>query len=418
MYPDMEGEKMKKNTGFSYIKTFWLVVAVLLAAKMIFDFNGFWNLFTMAGSAVVSLLGYVLVGFVIAYILNSYISLWQNKILKKWTKNPCAKKAVTIVIGYASFLGVICLFLFAIIPSLYSSITSLGKEIPDLVDYLTKHYKAFISSDSAVSRAAIGAIDSGLAMFEEAVLSFVNFATISSIVTTTTSVIFNAIMGIMVSVYMLIEKEAAIAASKKIVFSLFSDKTARRIKWGVKKINTVFQRYLSGKLLQALCVMVVAYIVFLIADLPYVMLFAVVMAVLNMIPYIGPWISAVPIAVICLADSFWTGVIAVICILIVQFIDNFLISPRVIGNTIGVSPLLVLIGLCVGGALFGVVGMVIGDAMAAIIKVFFYDTYVEIRRRRKSIDKKAKGELIPETPPEDEKYESEDEELDRVFVKE
>lgn len=407
---------MKKSEGFSYIKTFLLIVAVLLAAKMIFDFNGFWSLFKMAGSAIISLLGYVLVGFVIAYILNSYISLWQNKILKRWTKNPTAKKVVTIFIGYASFAIVVCLFMFAIIPSLYSSITSLGKEIPNLVDYLTRHYKDMISSDSAVSKALLGAMDSILAMLEEAVLSFANFATISNIVATTTSVIFNAIMGVMVSVYMLIEKEPAISASKKIVFALFSDKTARRIKWAVKKINCIFQRYLSGKLLQALCVMLVAYVVFLIADLPYAILFAVVMAVLNMIPYIGPWISAVPITVICLADSLWLGVIAVVCVLIVQFIDNFLISPRVIGNTIGVSPLLVLMGLCIGGALFGVVGMVIGDAMAAIVKVFFYDTYVEIRRRRKAIAKKSRGEMLPETPPEDEKYESEDEELERVFV--
>ncbi|MBQ8165315.1 MAG: AI-2E family transporter [Clostridia bacterium] len=400
----------------SYIKIFWLVVAVLLAAKMIFDFNGFWALFTMAGSAIVSLLGYVLIGFIIAYIINSYINVWRNKIFKKWTKNPKAKKYITIGIGYISFIAVICLFLFAIIPALYSSITSLGKEIPSLIDYLTKHYKDFISSDSVIARAVTDSIDSILSMFGEAALSFVNFATISNFVSATTSVIFNAVMGIMISVYMLIEKESAMAATKKIIFALFTDKTARRIKWALKKINIIFQKYLSGKLLQAFCVMIISYIIFSIAGLSYAILFAVVLALLNMIPYIGPWVSAVPIVVICLAESFWSGVIAVICILIVQAIDNWLISPKVIGNTIGVSPLLVLIGLCIGGALFGVVGMIIGDAMAAVVKVFFYDTYIEIRRRRKAIEKKAKGEMIPETLPEDEKYESDDDELDRIFV--
>lgn len=407
---------MKKDKNFPFIKIFLLVVAILLAAKMIFDFNGFWKLFKMAGSSIISLLGYVLVGFIIAYIINSYINLWQNKILKRWTKNPTAKKYVTITIGYVSFAAVLCLFLFAIVPALYSSVTSLGKSVPDLVQKLIVQYRAFMSSDSAIAATLSDVVSSAISMVGEAIMSFVNFATITNIVSTTTSVIFNAVMGILISVYMLIEKDAAIGAGKKIVFALFPDKKARRIKWGIKKINVVFQKYLSGKLLQALCVMILSYIVFLLAGLPYAVLFAVVMALLNMIPYIGPWISAVPIVLICLADGFVTGVIAVVCILIVQLIDNFFLSPKIIGNTIGVSPLLVLIGLCVGGALFGVVGMVIGDAMAAIVKVFFYDTYVEIRRRRKLIDMKSKGEKIPEVLPENEKYESEDAELDRVFI--
>lgn len=407
---------MKNEKKFPYVKIFLLVVAILLATKMIFDFNGFWKLFKMAGSSIISLLGYVLVGFIIAYIINSYINLWRNKILKRWTKNPKAKKYVTIAIGYLSFAVVLGLFLFAIVPALYSSVSSLGKSVPDLVQKLIRQYKTFMSSDSAIAVALSDAVSSVISMVGEAIVSFVNFATISNIVSTTTSVIFNAVMGILISIYMLIEKEAAIGAGQKIVFALFPDKKARRIKWGIKKINMIFQKYLSGKLLQALCVMIISYIVFLIAGLPYAVLFAVVMALLNMIPYIGPWISAVPIVVICLADGFLTGVIAVICILIVQLIDNFFLTPKIIGDTIGVSPLLVLIGLCVGGALFGVVGMIIGDAMAAVVKVFFYDTYVEIRRRRKLIDMKAKGEKIPEIPPESEKYESEDAELDRIFV--
>ncbi|MBE7064545.1 MAG: AI-2E family transporter [Ruminococcaceae bacterium] len=399
-----------------YIKIFGLVVAVLLAAKMIFDFDGFWELFSLAGSAIVSLLGYILIGFVIAYIINSYINVWRNRILKKWTKNQKAKKYLTIIIGYVSFAAIVALFLFAIIPALYSSITSLGKEIPNLIDYLIKHYDNIIASESVLAKTLNQMIETVLGMVGDVVISLVDFATITNIVTTTTSVIFNAVMGIIISVYMLIEKEAAIGASERIIFSLFHDKTALRIRWAARKINMIFQKYLSGKLLQAFCVMIIAYIVFLIAGLPYAILFAVVLALLNMIPYIGPWVSAVPIVVICLADSFWSGVIAVICILIIQAIDNWLISPKVIGDTIGVSPLLVLIGLCIGGALFGVWGMVIGDAMAAIVKVFFYDTYVEIRRRRKAIEKKSKGDLI-EIPPEDSDNDTDDvDEIDRIFV--
>ena len=86
------------------------------------------------------------------------------------------------------------------------------------------------------------------------------------------------------------------------------------------------------------------------------------------------------------------GVRVLICVLIIQMIDNWFITPNVVGGQMGISPLLVLIGLCVGGVLFGFVGMIIGDVLAAVVKVVFYDTYVE-RKLRKRV---ASGELPPE----------------------
>ncbi|MBQ8828043.1 MAG: AI-2E family transporter [Clostridia bacterium] len=375
---------MKKLGEWSFRKILLLALCILVAVKIIFDFNGFWALFSMAGKAVVSLLSYILVGFIIAYVLNSYVNFWRNKVLKRWTKNPNAKKYVTIIIGYATFIGIVALVLFSAVPELYSSVTALGKEIPGLIQEIMDFFERLLAgSSTALPESVVTALDTLIEKSVNAVVNLFDFSIVTSVFTATTGVIFNAAMGIMMSVYMLLEKENVLHAIDKILYAVFPHKTSRRIKWAGRKINEVFQKYFTGKLIQAFTVAIVAYIVFLIAKVPYAILFAVIIGVCNMVPYIGPWVGAVPAIVVSLADSFWLGVTAAACVLIIQALDNWVISPKVIGDQIGISPLLILIGLCIGGSLFGIPGMILGDVMAALVKIFFYDTYVEIKGRKK-----------------------------------
>jgi len=381
---------LKEKKDFTPGKIFLLAVGVLLAVKFIFDFKGFWSLFTSIGATVISVLSYILVGFVIAYILDAYVQFLANKLMKKWTGNPRTKRNVCIIIGYATFAGIVAFFIFALLPSLLDSLKTLAKEIPSLIAKSQDLYGRFTDGTLIdLPESAIASVENSIKSFFVGMLDMIDLSKISSIVTGTTVTIFNAVMGIMVSVYMLIEKEDILRASNKILDGIFSKKTARRIKWAGRKINEIFKRYFTGKILQACITSIIAFIIFSIFGLPYAMLFAVTIGVLNMIPYVGPWIGAVPVVVICLVDNFWTGVAALIGIIIVQVIDNWIISPRIIGDQMGISPLAILVGLCIGGKIFGIVGMVIGDVMAAIVKVFFYDTYVEAMRRKKVREKLA-----------------------------
>ncbi len=376
---------MDKKIGLSFKKIFLLCVGILLVAKLLFDFNGFWALFKMAGTGLVSLLGYILVGFIIAYILNSYINFLQKKVLKNWTQNPKAKKYLTIAIGYATFAGLVCLFIFMVIPSLCESIVSLGKDIPSIMQKVKNIYAGILERTNVASVESVNsAVGAAVNKAVSGIGEWFDFSLFASIITSTTGIVFNAVMGVMISVYMLIEKENTMNAVDKILYAVFPNKISSRIKWVGRKTNYVFQKYFTGKLIQALIVFIIAYILFSIAQIPYAILFAVIIGIFNMVPYIGPWVGAIPVIVVCLAESFWLGVTAAGCVLLVQALDNFIISPRVIGNQMGVSPLLILIGLCIGGSVFGVPGMIIGDVMAALVKVFFYDTYVEIKARKKT----------------------------------
>ena len=402
---------MKEGRKIPFGKIFLLAVSLLLAVKFIFDFEGFWKLFSAIGGTVISVLSYVLVGFVIAYVLDAYIQFLGNKVMKKWTKSPKAKRIVCIVIGYATFAGILAFFLFTLMPSLIDSLKMLIKEIPSLIDKSRNLYDKLLDGTLInLPESAINTIDSTIRGFFAGLLDLIDVSKISSFLTTTTVTIFNAVMGIMVSVYMLVEKGNILRAGNKILDGLFSKKTARRLKWAGRKVNEIFKCYFTGKILQACIMSIMAFIVFSLLRLPYAMLFAAVIGVFNMVPYIGPWVGAVPVVLICLVDNFWTGVAATAGIILVQIIDNWIISPRIIGNQMGISPLAILMGLCIGGKIFGVIGMIMGDVMAALIKVFFYDTYVEALRRKKIrernlLKKQAENETVvidaDEDPDED-----------------
>ena len=254
---------------------------------------------------------------------------------------------------------------------------------------------------------------------------------VTRIVTATGSGIIMVVMGLLVSVYMMIEKDNASVAAKRIVYGVFSPKRANAVVEAGRKINMIFRQYFAGKLLQALIVMVMAYVFMLIGRVEYAILFAVIIGFTNMIPYVGPWIGGVPTILISMITDPWMGLRALICVLAIQAVDNWIVSPRIVGHKMGVSPLLVLAGLCIGGKLFGFVGMVFGDVLAAIVKVFFYDSFIALRLHKKvkagelpaeySLDKadleEARRAAVPETEPAESPEESEEKKGPKAFFK-
>ncbi len=386
---------MKKQKNQWTVKKILLIIVLgLLAAKLIFDFNGFWGLFSGAGKSIINLLSYLLGGFVLAYVLDAYVQFLGKKIFR-FIKKPKVKKVITIIIAYITLIGIICFLIFTIIPTMIDSVVELGKSIPDMAESVVELYTKLVDGTMFdIPESVVSNIENFLDNILEGILNWFSVDRITSVFTATTSVVVNIVMSLLVSVYMLVEKEKAQYAINRLLEAFLSNAWVEKVKWAGGQANTIFKQYFTGKVTQALMVTIVAYIVFSIAQLPYAILFAVIIGITNMIPYIGPWIGAVPVVLVSIVDGFWMGVIAVFCVLIVQITDNILLQPKIIGSKIGISPLLVLIGLCVGGQLFGLPGMIIGDVLAALVKVFFYDTVVAKRLAKKKAAAAAETQVI------------------------
>ncbi len=378
-------------------KTFLLMgILLILTTKIVYDFVGFRASLGEAFSFIASLLSYLVYGFILAYVLNAYMG-WLERVPFKKMKPTRGKRYLSIALAYATLIAFVAFLVFTIVPKLVESLTDFAKMVPGMFDTINGFYKDIVEGGRFnLSPAVQDSIVGGIASLKETMMGLVSVDLIASIgrriVTATGTGVFNVVMTLLVSVYMLLEKDDALKASKRIVHGLFKPSRADRISETGRKVDLIFKQYFTGKLLQALVILVLAYIVLLIGGVDYAILFAVILGFTNLIPYIGPWIGAVPVVLISLVQDPWMGVRALICILVIQMIDNWFITPKIVGGKMGVSPLLVLIGLCIGGTLFGFVGMIIGDVLAAIVKVLFYDSFIANRLQRRVEE----GELPPE----------------------
>lgn len=379
------------NMKITPARIYLFILAVLLTVKIVFDIHGFGDFVSKSMSFILSVFSYLIIGAVIAFILNSYASIWENRILKKM-KSHKAKKILSIIIAYATMVLIVTLILFALIPTLIDTVKAFADNIPkafatikDMYIDITENGKFNLPED------ALSAIDDGLAQLQEIATKIFSPQKITTFFSGTISGLFNLIMGIMISVYILIEKENVINAMTRINYAILPRKRAETVLWGARKINVILKQYISGKLLQALIILVTSYILFLIAGVKYAILLAVIMAIMNMIPYIGPWIGGVIVVFISVPQGVYAIIASLVCVLAVQALDNWFIGPKIVGGRMGASSLLVLAGLCICGGLFGLPGMIFGDVIAVIFKVFFYDRFICNKL-------KAKGEkgLLPE----------------------
>lgn len=409
--PETEGEKkrrmrrMGKLADANFGTFLMLGIILILCAKIVFDFTGFRSFLSEAVSYIGSILSYLVFGFVLAYVLNAYM-MWLEKVPLKKMKPTKGKRYLSIFLSYLTLTIFVGLLVFAMVPKLIESITNFAKMVPGLAEKLTGLYNDLVSRErfdlpESVTEAILRGIDGA----KEFLLGFLNADRLTSfgtkIVTATGAGIFRVVMGVLVSVYMLLEKDQAHVASKRIVSGMFKPAKAARIFDAAGKVDGIFKRYFTGKLLQCIIILILSYIVLLIGGIDYAILFAFILGFTNMIPYIGPWIGGIPTVAICLVQNPWMGIKAFICVIVIQMIDNWFITPNVVGGKMGISPLLVLIGLCVGGSLFGFVGMIIGDVLAAIVKVFFYDGFIARKLKKYAAET---GTVLDE-PPEEEKEE-------------
>ena len=364
-------------------KIYFYILIVFLTVKLIFDVNGFGKLISGIGSFAISILSYLVVGLIIAYILNIYVMKLENIVLKK-IGNAKIKRAVAIILAYLTLIIIVALLVFALIPALAETINVFAENIPKGFNSIREIYIDIMKNGELnIPESFIESIEKNIGVVQDNIMELFDVKaiteTLTGVFTSAVSGIFNIVMGIMVSVYMLLEKDKAIYVLKKINYAMFSKKRADNIQWGASRINSILRRYFVGKLLQAGIILIVSYLLFIVAGVRYAILLAVIMAIMNMIPYIGPWIGGVIVVFVSIPQGVFAILAALVCVLAVQAIDNWFITPKIVGGKMGISPLLVLIGLCIFGGIFGLAGMIFGDVMMAVVKVLFYDGYIKNR---------------------------------------
>lgn len=336
--------------------------------------------FAAYGNQIFKILEPLIIGIVLAYLLNPvvvFIERMAAKGLKKYVKNEKKLKSVSRMLGIAGawifFAVIIVVLVAAILPTITDSIMSMIRSFPDAVNNLLSWLDDVVEEGSVLEVFLNDLIVNASAWFQtwvkETLLPQLEsyIASIMSGAVAGVKTVLNVFIGVVVSVYVLASKDTFSGQAKKIVYALFKPGKANVIIDTVRKSHELFGGFITGKLLDSLIIGILAYIVMSIMKMPYTMLVAVIVGVTNVIPFFGPFIGAIPSFFIILLQDPMKSLYFLIFIFILQQIDGNIIGPKILGNTTGISAFWIVFSTTFFGGLWGFPGMILGVPLTAVI---------------------------------------------------
>lgn len=362
-----------------------LIFAVIVIA-VYKTFDNFSRIFEVIKTAWQALTPFV-IGFVIAYIFNMPCKKLDARLKKsKYGILNRNSKAISIVSVYFIAVLLLIIVIRSIVPALYKNIVDLYYNVPKyfeqaisaLVKWQQEHNIKLFEVDKLTATNAFNNILSGI--------DIAQFSKYAQGVIKMTSGAINIMIGLIASVYMLIEKERIIAGGKRLASLTFKEETAEKFIKDVAKINDIFSKYVFCLLLDAVMMTVLATIVLSLLKVKYAIILGALIGICNLIPYFGAIIAGVSSVLI----TFITGgllkaVWAAIALAVLQQLDGNFIGPKIMGNVLNISPLWIIFAVTLGGGLFGVGGMVISVPIFMVLKMIFSEIaeQLEIRKAKK-----------------------------------
>ena len=194
----------------------------------------------------------------------------------------------------------------------------------------------------------------------------------------------NIMIGVIISVYLLVSKQKFVGQGKKVLYALFYERQANNILEVVRKSHSIFSGFISGKLIDSLIIGVLCFIGMSIMKMPYIPLVSVLVGVTNVIPFFGPYLGAIPSILLILLISPGKGIMFLIFIIILQQLDGNIIGPKILGSSTGLSAFWVIFAILIGSGLFGIIGMIAGVPVFAVI-YYLIKTGLEYSLRKKNL---------------------------------
>ncbi len=374
-------KNFKKNDKYFTIALYAFVVVALLIA-LIFLFINLDRINT-AISGFFGAIAAFIYGFVIAYICNPLyknISKYVFKFVEKKKPRPKLRKILSLVLTYIVFFSIITIILFAIVPSIIENINTLFgyfslQNIQDwfnaLVDKISTAFPELEFDANTIFNVIQSYLfdDKGNLKFDISGILGTSANIVLNIAIGLIDQIFSIIVGIILSVYFLIHSGGIFARIKKGLVAIFKKETYEKIIDFAKYADKTFGKYLVGTICDSMVVGLVVGLLMGIFQMPHAVLIGFIVGITNIIPFFGPFIGAIPSALIILiaSGSFWKVLFFVVVIIVVQQLDGNVFAPHIIGASIGLTPIGVIAAVTICSHFFGVLGMIIGVPFAAVL---------------------------------------------------
>lgn len=370
----MEKEK-RVITKWLYWFTF--AVAVIAFYKVLDNFKDITNWL----NGLIGILYPFIMAVILAYLFYIPCRGVESILRKMGIKNKA--RMISILIVYVIAILLCILITRFIIPSVSESVV-------DLVNNLPAYYNKAIDTinempeDSILNRINAKELIGSLSDIDfSKYLSVDNLLGYIKGVLGVANTLFNIFVTLIVSIYILAERSEILNFARRFCKAIFKYDTYKDIGKNFRRSNEVFFKFLSSQILDGFIVGILVSIAMSILHVKYAVLLGFMIGLFNLIPYLGAIIAvAIAILITALTGGISQAIWMAIVVIILQQIDANIINPRITGNNLNISPILVIFSVTVFGEYFGIMGMFLAVPIVTVIKLWIED-YIDIRNKSK-----------------------------------
>lgn len=366
-----------------------LMLMIFIVGALLIIFNqivGNYESFSEGVGTIKTIVSPFIYGFVMAYLLSPIYNATVRglyKLLGKYFKNKqrlfsfC--KLVASVVAVVCLIGAVAGLIALIVPQVIESLTGILKSLPQRLTQLSALFND-ITSKMDNKRLAMKMSE----IYAQVQTNLIELAQtkllpgmgtlvgqVSTQVILTLKTMMNVMIGVMACVYMLNSKERFQGQFKKVILATLPKEKAEAVFDFAKFTNRTFGGFINGKIIDSIIIGIICFILMKTFGFPYPILISAIIGITNVIPFFGPFIGAIPAAIIILLVSPIHALYFLVLIFVLQQVDGNIIGPAILGNTTGIASFWVLFSIVIGGGLFGFIGMVLGVPVFAIIYYYF-----------------------------------------------
>lgn len=360
----MEGIDKMKYEKIPYFKFIPIILITVILFRVV---NSIGNIAGVLGSFL-SLFSYFFWGFLIAYLLNPLMMYIEIKIK--------IRRNLALLIVYVLFIGIISLVCIIIVPIVVKNIVDLIGKMPEFIINvqkwitrltITNKYLVKYDISTYLQNTLNNSLKNADTYFGVALKILVeNLINLSN-------VLIKFITAIVISFYLLKGKETFLINIKRLLVIMIDEKrTIAVISFG-NKVNDIFEGFVIGKSIDSIIVGLICFVALIVLKIPYAIIISIIVGATNMIPYFGNIIGLVPACLITLLDSPIKSLEIGIFILVLMEFDRFFLAPKIVGKKIGLDPIWIILGITLGGAVYGILGMFLGVPIVAVLKTLLQE---------------------------------------------
>lgn len=336
---------------------------------------------------LISIVSPFIYALVFAYVLNPIMKLCEKKLK--------LNRGLAVLLTYVLILGLIIILLIFVIPNIIDSIISMTSEIPTYMETVQGWVNSAIKNEDLydlLKSAGLLEYIAGLSKEGGTLAIGILQGSVSSVFSITTNIVKIG-FGFLVSIYVLLDKDNLIKGTKILIFMVLKEEKGQRLLFWARIYNKMIGAYIGTKALDSLIIGVMSLIGLIILKSPYAILLALVVGVSNMIPYFGPLFGEILGGIVGIFVSSSMAIGIVVFLLTLHQFDAWYLDAKLVGNKVGVRPFFIILGVIIGGGLFGTVGMLLASPTMATLNIMYEHKVAIFKARNKNLMKRLEDDV-------------------------